>query len=440
MGYANEICLNRASVLQITSVTTSQPLDSKQLCSRLEDVAGEREGSRSTFSRPLAESSSLTEATPPVDAATAEASSYHELIKNGGRPVCSIEDLSKFLANPTEGYETLLPWVIDHPDFNNRDKDMKSVFSTQLRHWWDFRKSQWDNRGNNSCTEGFPAFLAACKSKYDRMGLYQMTSSASFEATIRRQWEHKPTARQVRVPDSQSFPPYRDAVRRRLARFNFSQPLHLKKDPRRQSNWGNWLEYVSYEQWWLEEQTADKDSLEDQTHMAWKKLLQARSQEPKIALYTNATSRSTASGTSQFHQGHLGTGMANFGKELEIVRAELHATHKILDDFIRETAQYRQIWVAQRHQRRRVRWAVNEARLMEAEMLQQREVAKSSTEGDVMERRKRRRTDDGEEEGVPYESWAKRTRHGGGAVIAVTKPAPSNTRRSKRLAEGKIKV
>ena len=427
--------MNRAAACQAEGLTASQPLKIDDLLTRLTSVAGEQDGSRKRrFSRPPAESFESTEATPsPITVADAEASSYHELIKSGGRPVCSIEDLSYLLTDPTAGYNTLSPWLHDHPDSKNEDGEIKTVFTRQFTRWWDFRKSQWDNRGRNDVNDGFPAFLEACRSKYDAMGAHKMTSSPSFEATMRRQWQHKLPSRQFEGPGSKAFPLYRDAVKRRLARHNFTRPLQLKKDPRQQTEWTNWLEYVGYEQWWLERRTAVAESLEEQTHEAWKKLLQARR---PLSRATNgshgiyATVRSAQ--TSQIRQGYPGGKTVHLGEELE-------TTGKIIDDFIQETARYRRAFTAAYYQRLRVKWTVKEARLMETEISQQRKTAKRSTTIDVKDN-KRRRVDDGEEEDKIPEPWSKRTRHGGGAKIAVFDSSRGNTRRSKRLAKGKTKV
>lgn len=64
-----------------------------------------------------------------------------------------------------------------------------------------------------------------------------MVSDSSFEETIRRQWQQKPTSRQL--PDGQGFPTYSEAVKRRLTPHQFTRPLQLKKNPRQQTKWTN---------------------------------------------------------------------------------------------------------------------------------------------------------------------------------------------------------
>lgn len=230
--------------------------------------------------------------------------------------------------------------------------------------WWDFHKSQWDNRGITDSDEGFAAFLEASRSRWERVGAHRMVSNPSFEETLRRQWEWKPTSRQL--PDGQAFPAYKEAVERRLTSYHFTRPLQLKMNPRQQTEWTNWLEYLNYEQWWLEMLTAVAESLEEQYHQAWKRLLEAPwcpSREAMGSNSTNAASSSTASGFTQTRQRHPGAKTVNLAKELEAARADLDATNKTIDDFIRETASYRRAETAAYYQKLRVKWAVEEARL-----------------------------------------------------------------------------
>ena len=242
-----------------------------------------------------------------------------------------------------------------------------------------------------------------------------MVSSSSFEETIRRQWQRNSISQQVIVPDGQVFTAYRDAVKRRLARYDFARPLQLRKNPHQQTEWTNWLEYINYEQWWLEGQTAIAESLEERNHQAWRKLLQAL-------------------GSSQPRQ-RRPRGL-NPAKGWKAAQAEFESTDKMIDDFIRETAKYRYAATDAYFQRLRVEWAVKEARLMEAQMSQQRKTAKNSTKFNDKDNRKRRRADDNEDQ--PPEPWSKRTRHGCGSKNVVSYSAPS--RRSKRLAKDNTKA
>ncbi|KAL9025911.1 MAG: hypothetical protein Q9196_005345, partial [Gyalolechia fulgens] len=395
-----------------------------------------QDGSQSPDRAPLqppAESRESTESTPPpINPRDLEASSYQLLNEDGGRPACSMQDLSHLLATPTASYGAVLPWLTDHPGSEIGDGETKTVFSRQFTRWWDFRKSQWDNRGIGGSEEGFSAFLQASRTRWERIGAHAMVSASSFEETIRRQWQHKPAFRQL--PDGQGFPAYCEAVKRRLTPHHFTRPLQLKKNPRQQTKWTNWLEYLNYEQWWSETLTAVAESLvEEQYHQPWRRLLEASLCPSREALgvnATNATSGSPALRSTQTRQRHPGAKNGYLTQELEAARADLDATNKIINDFIRDTALYRHAETAAYYQRLRVKWAVEEARLMETELSQNRRTAKSNTKFDTKENKKRRRGDDE----IPPEPCSKRTRRREGDQNAVSDATPQTRRNSKRLA------
>lgn len=379
-----------------------------------------------TLLRPPAQSFESNDTTPPpITNEVAEASSYHGLIESGGRPVCSIQDLSHLLAEPTTSYERLLPWLSGRPDSEIGSGEIKTVFSRQFTRWWEFRKSQWNNRGNGDGDEGFSAFFEATRNQYEGMGAYELASSSSFEETIRRQWQRKPTSRQL--PDGQTFPAYREAIKRRLTPYHFTRPMQLKKDPRQQSEWTTWLEYLNYEQWWSERLTAAAESREEQNRQAWERLLETRRREAAL-------------GSSQTRRRRPGGRTVDLAKELEAARAELDATNKMIDDFIRETARYRRAETAAYYQKHRVKWAVKEARLMETEMSQQHRMAKSNTKVDTKKNKKRRRGDSEEIRPEPRPKRAKRGDGGKSALSDTTLGKPQARRSSKRLAKLKDKA
>ncbi len=370
-------------------------------------VAGEQDGSPChELSRPPDGSFKSTESTPPpITIMALEASSHQELIKDGGRPACSIQELSHILAEPMVRYKAILPWLSDDPDSEIGDGEIKTVFSRQFMRWWDFRKSQWDNRGIGDGEEGFSVFLEASRRRYEGMGGRAMVSAPSFEQTVRRQWQQKPASRQL--PDGPAFPAYREAVKRRLAPHHFIRPLQLKENPRQQTKWTDWLEYLSYEQWWLEKLTAVAEPLEEQYHQASRRLLEAPrcpSREAMGSNCTNAARSSAASGSTQTRQRRPAKNV-DLAKKLEAARAALEATNKTIDDFIRETVPYTHARKATYYQRHRVEWVVKEARLMETEMSQQSKPMKSNIKVDTKENKKRQRGDDEE---IPPESRSKR--------------------------------
>ncbi|KAF2241358.1 hypothetical protein BU26DRAFT_440732, partial [Trematosphaeria pertusa] len=341
---------------------------------------------------------------PPIAPQSFEVSSRDELIKDGGRPACSTQKLSHILAEPTTRCTAILPWLSDDPDTETGTGEIKTVFSRQFTRWWNFRKSQWSNRGLDDSEEGFSAFLEANRRRYEEMGAQAMVSAPSFNETIRRQWQHMPTSKQL--PDGQSFSAYKDAVQTRLTPHHFTRRLQLKKNPHQQDVWTNWLEYLNFEKWCLEPLTATAESLEQQFLESWK-LLSARDPDSNIAS----------------------------SRPLEVAQAERDASNKTIRDFIRETKPYKCAQAAAFYQRHRVEWVIREARLMEAKMSQQRKMAKSNTKDDNTKESKKRRRDDEEE--ISPESQSKRAKGRVGSENAASgatrdRPHTRSVRRSAR--------
>ena len=184
--------------------------------------------------------------------------------------------------------------------------------------------------------------------------------------------------------------------------------------------------------------TAVAESLEEQYHPAWRKLLEARRCPSKKAMGSNnanVPSSSAASGSTQTRQRRPGARTVNLAKDVEAARADLDTTNKTIDDFIRETASYRRAETAVYYQKLRVKWAVEEARLMETELSQQNRTAKSNADAVAKKVKKRHRGDDDEE--IPPKSRSKRAKRGVGRKNAIsgTTPEKPQARRSKRLAK-----
>ena len=387
------------------------------------------------------ESSRSTVPPDPDEEYLSEASNYHELIQDGGRPVCLIEVLSHILNEPAASHEPILPWLSD-PDSASRNGEMRTVFSRQLDRWWDFRKWQWDNRGTADGDRGFSTFLGAHRRRYERMRIDpdEMQSNmphVPFEEIIRRQWQWKPELRLL--SKGQGFPAYREAVKRRLAPHNFKRPLQLMKDPRKQTEWTTWLEYLNFEQWWLERHVAATETREQQYHQAWKRLLNAVRPSPKggIELHStkdslnlNVATAAEALGSSRTRQRGENTKTVALGKQLAAAQADLDTAMKAIDGFIRDTEPYRDAQMTIRYQKNRVQWILKEASVIEAEASHQRGTAKNNSKSEPGESKKRRRSDD---DVIPSESWSKRTRRGGGEKDAVPDTVSGQPRRRLRM-------
>ncbi|KAF2844173.1 hypothetical protein T440DRAFT_523707 [Plenodomus tracheiphilus IPT5] len=402
-------------------VTASRPIDMDVLLARLTSIEGGQDGSPELGClRPPREPSESTLPPDPDEKYLYEDLSYHELIQDGGRPVCAMEVMLHILHEPAASHDSILPWL-SGPDSTNQNGEIQTVFSRQLNRWWDFRKWQWDNRGTADEDGGFSAFLAAERRMYKQMRIEAFDSS--FEETTLRLWQQKPKLRLL--SDDHGFRAYREAVKRHIAPHNFNRPLKLMKDPRKQTEWTTWLEYVNFEQWWLERHAAAAESEERQYHQAWTRLFEAVRSLPKGGTNLHGTKdnydslnayAAAASGSLQTRQRRQNMETVALAKQLASAQVDLDTAEKAIDDFIRDTTRYRCAEAAVYRQKQRVRWALKEARVMEAETPQQRGRVKNNSKSDAGESKKRRRNDD---DFIPTESWSKRTRRGGGGTNAV---------------------
>jgi hypothetical protein len=321
---------------------------------------------------------------------------------------------------------------------------MKTIFSRQFARWWDFRKSQWDNRGIGDSEEGLSAFLEASTRRYKGIGAQAMVSAPSFKETIQRLWQHKLASRQL--PEGQAFPAYREVVERRLAPHHFTRHLQLKKNPRQQTKWADWLEYLNYEQWWLEKLTALAEPLEEQYHQAFRRLLEA-SRRPSREIIgfnsMNATNSSAALVSTQARQRRPGAKNVDLAKESKSALAALDATNKMIDDFVRETEAYTYAHRAAYYQRHRLGWIIKEARLMETEMVHQSKTVKGNTKVNTNKNQKRRRGDDDDaddDKEMPPEPRSKIITRRDSDENVVSGTRLCKPRRSKRLANLKDKA
>lgn len=252
----------------------------------------------------------------------------------------------------------MLPWLSDDPVTNTVTAEISTVFSRQLLRWFSFRKSQLICRDSDQ--DGFSAFLASNQRIYDHIYTREMILSSTFSDAIQQQWNRIDAIRQL--PDGQPFSVYRDQVINRLKPYRFTRLLQLKDDVQDQDIWSNWLEYLSFEKWHLEQLTTTTTALEPQFLASWKLLAEA-SQHPGL-------SKLIAGETDQL------------------------AHNKANHDFIRATKPYKNALTAARFQKLRVDWLVKQAHILEAEISEQRH-ATADMKRDTGKSQKRRRDEDG---------------------------------------------
>ena len=394
------------------------PLELNELQTRLQQVASTQ--GDSLESKPSRQRSDSIASTPPLTAVQdLEESSYQELIRDGGRPACSIQELSDILAAPMARYQAVRSWLSDEPDTEIGAGEIKTVFSRQFMRWWNFRKSQWDSRGMGKSEEGPSAFVEATRRKYERMGQKAMVSASTFDETTRFQWQQMPASREL--PEGQTFSAYSNAVKMRLEPHHFAPSLQLKAHPQKQTAWTDWLEYLSFELRCLERLTLAADSRDTEFHQAITRLVRAKQPDGNKAARSSAASDSV-----QTRQPSLVGKGATRVKELATARAERDASQKSIDDFIQETKGYTRARRAAFYQRHRVEWVIKEARLLETEMCS------------TVKTKKRKQRDDEE----PSEPQSKRStrRDGRGSASAVAVPGMPHLRRSTRLSTRRTSV
>lgn len=464
----------RAAALLAEKTATSESVNISALLSRLTSIAVDQnndggddnhgdkddDGHSPAFgtSRSLPSPSRSSEGTPPpTTAEDVESASYHELLRSGSKPICTLKTFRLILKNHNvaAGSDGVLsPWLSADWDLERRGEERWTVFSRQLSRWWDFCKFQWHNRCPGSAEDGeaFTAFLEAERRIYQDIGAHEMVADSSFEETVKRLWQQKP-AFQI-LPGEKKFAAYKGEVARRLAPYNFRQPLRLKKDPRQQRPWDTWLEYLVFEQWWSEKYDYDISvEVEDcKYNNAWSKILDqlargAGSAQDKGSLQSDPSEGSRFGQRRQSTKGVTTTAAtaaaADFNSlaaELHAVRAELDWTRQALGSFIRDTAAYQRKERAARQQRRRVQWVLAEARAWDADMSKQHQGeakqsvkidSRNSSAGRVRLSGKRRRGD--EDDNVDdYKSLRlrpKRTKgeDNGNGSAATSRSRPTNT-------------
>ncbi|MCJ1425041.1 hypothetical protein MMC29_002929 [Sticta canariensis] len=199
-----------------------------------------------------------------------EAFCHDELVKAGGRPMASFELLLDTLKDVEASREMLRPWLGDK-DLGSRDGDVPPAFSAQLDDWELFQhRWQWDNRGKYAGDEGFAAFLESRRKRYLHKGESEIVSDPSFEETARRIWKHE--ERYLELSGKEGFTAYTQAVEKRLASHQFTQPFQLAEDPRQQDPRTTWVEYLSYTYWRRDRHAATMGAAEPRYRQAWDEL------------------------------------------------------------------------------------------------------------------------------------------------------------------------
>lgn len=212
-----------------------------------------------------------------------ETEAYSDLVNDGCPPLYPISLLEQVSRNPEEHREMLWPFWAYPRDYTAS----WLVLQRQLKRWQDFRNWQNDNRSLKDDDDGYTAYVEMRKRGCIKDG--ELKELAEIEADpecLRSGWErHEHYIRRwqrrwQREPDCDGFPHYSDAMKRRLARHGFTWPFQLHEDPKQQDRLTTWIEYLSFEYWWLDRHTKSIERLKPDHDRRWQELVNSELFKP----------------------------------------------------------------------------------------------------------------------------------------------------------------
>ncbi len=346
------------------------PFNSGELSRLLGMLAGREETGAIPLSSQNRHFRSPTSSPAPEDNSRFEAFCRDELVQAGGRPVATFEHFLDALKNEESSKEILRLWLDDSSDWSCRDGDVPPAFSMQLEDWESFQhKWQWDNRGKYAGDEGFTAFSESRRRRWLHKGESDLVSDPSFEATARHIWQHE--ERWLELSGQEGFEAYTQAVERRLASHQFTQPFQLSKDPRQQDARTTMVEYLNYVYWWRDKHAAAMEAAKPQYQKAWDELQRF-----------DASPLSTTSTTTEA-----------LSEELSATKALLERTRQQIRKFIKDTKTHQRCEKAVYCQELRAQWTLEQLPLIDAESSAENEVAKNSSSANSTRKRKARDDD-----------------------------------------------
>ncbi|KAI0008694.1 hypothetical protein F4779DRAFT_628283 [Xylariaceae sp. FL0662B] len=223
----------------------SRPVDADQLTSRLLDISSGWDTSlRRRYEDSEGYSSGATTPTvlPPE---VRERKCYNELVREGGRPVCSIDLFDEVVQHPLSHWDMLRPWVQYSPDL---DPDPEEADGLE---WGAFYEQMWDWR------------------KFRKWQRYIRKDYIGFDSTYAY----------VRG-EGRAFSDYNEAVRILRAEYDFTRPFQLHKDPMEQDKLATWIEYLGYQCWVHYRCTQRIKGMQPAYDIAWKKLVDSNVLRP----------------------------------------------------------------------------------------------------------------------------------------------------------------
>ncbi|KAL7922903.1 hypothetical protein ACQKWADRAFT_320562 [Trichoderma austrokoningii] len=255
--------------------TYSRPLDLDDLDARLRRISLDN----SFLLRPEPQAIDWSwPPTPVIDETRIETEAYNELNEDSGYMFYSIDFIQDVHRAPDKDSKMLPPW-----EEGIVPASLWGIFQRRMRSWQYFRKWQSDHRGHETDDGGFSAYVERQK-RWIQKG-YPPRSRAERLAEIEADpsclksgWKEEQSLRERQRRLYEEFGcrglrDYAEAVKRQLARHGFTQPFELDEDPKKQDRLTTWIEYLSYQYWWLDEYIRDTERLEPEHDKLWQELV-----------------------------------------------------------------------------------------------------------------------------------------------------------------------
>ncbi|KJZ70540.1 hypothetical protein HIM_10084 [Hirsutella minnesotensis 3608] len=400
-----------------------------------------------------------------------EAELYMDLVAEGGRPLYPISLIGQVSKDAEQYREMLRPWLMcQDSDFPPNWTD---IFLRQLGRWRDFRKWQLDNRRRPDKGDEYSAYVEMMTRLYHRDGaIYLLDELRADPDVLRPEWKSGLPLRELQrrtvreLHGEYSFLEYAEAMKRRLAQYNFTRPFQLMEDPTQQDTLTTWIEYLGFECWWHDHYVRLAESQQSKFNESWKRLVDSgvlRPRETPESIRKDESSwarvreeehteKALKSAKSAAERSLLPT--VKFMKDPTAPNLPEHARKKLLataletlnaakkslrmirdrneriTDFIRGTWDYVGAKRDAKRQKCVIQWVLDQVPLIEAEANTEA-ATKSSVDQAASPSRKRGRECGDGENGLP-----KRRKHDGPEGLSTYLPFQKATGRSKRKLYG----
>ncbi|KAF4594713.1 ankyrin 2,3/unc44 [Ophiocordyceps camponoti-floridani] len=340
-----------------------------------------------------------------------EIEAHDELVRDGGRPIYSVDLLDEVMDNPRPYEELQMQW-----QRVNGAHDIVCSLGNQLRRWKEFRQWQRFNRGIADDPIEFSVWLKdklkSLKSYKPNDELTKIERDPSFARTGYEKYleRHQRFWQKNRGQECHDFPSYMKAVKRRLARHGFTRSFLLKEDAKIQDRLATWIEYLNFEYWGLDQYHALAEEQRLNRDKAWVEIVAANIVDLReLPIFMRASERFRQPSAEVAHHDkavedakmlldhlfHLIREDPDMGNELDVVHKRMKSfvqNYRHLDEFEDYAKTYRCAMRDVDLQKGRLQWVLEQIPLIEAESETETRGSKRSRSTEEDESSKRQTT------------------------------------------------